>query len=456
MSFLNCGTAVGARPTLCYWLNEYESIQQEYLTAVQDMGVQFADEGALAGEISRAKQQLRKSGAIFRNGDASISTGNLSKACIACTGDCGSKTFYLSLACNRNCYFCFNSNQAEFKEGVKLKADWRASLDAYFSSVGGSGNVSCIGLTGGEPLLHKQEAIAFIQYVRSCCPQAHIRLYTAGDFLDVETLTALRNAGLNELRLSVKIDVFDSKELQQQVVQEAASRIQTCARYIPEAMVEMPVIPGTQVAMAKLLEALDEAGAWGINLLEFGYPFNDWVAFQRRGFMIKNPPYPVIYDWDYAGGLPVHGSELLALQLLQYASDKKLRLGVHYCSLENKNRDQVISQNRLFTPDPCIYVQDKNDYFYKTLKVFDCDLSLVKSAMNKARAGSYCKQSQDCLLVHPKYLTLLHEVGAVPAMSFNIVESTSGNGTAGDGFDAHDGGGGAREVSLRELKLELA
>ncbi|MEX6039645.1 radical SAM protein [Providencia hangzhouensis] len=63
-----------------------------------------------------------------------------------------------------------------------------------------------IALTGGEPLLFRQESIAFFQAVQQKLPLAHSRLYTAGDRLDRSTALALAKAGLQEIRFSIKID----------------------------------------------------------------------------------------------------------------------------------------------------------------------------------------------------------------------------------------------------------
>lgn len=430
------GANIAPRPTLDAWLAEYEAIEADYLGGLRKRGIDLAAPRALDAEISHARERLAVAGACVRNGGASICAGNLSSACVACTGDCGSKTFFLSLACNRDCYFCFNSNQAGHKEQRRLNAAWREELDAYFASIGGAANATHIGLTGGEPLLHADDALAFIAYAHACAPQAHIRLYTAGDFLSEAMLTSLRDAGLTELRLSVKLDALDMPDETAAEISRATRLIRLASRFVPQPMVEMPVIPGTGEAMRKLLRALDNAGAWGINLLEFGYPFNDWGEFARRGFQVKNPPYPVLYNWDYAGGLPIEGSELLALNLVQFAIDEGLRLGVHYCSLENKNRDQVVTQNRAHVPDPAVYGQDEGDFFYKTLKVFDGDIEIVETALERAGVRDAAKREGDCLLVHPRCVDALAAEPVLLAASSNIAEVRDG------------------AIVLREVKLE--
>ena len=391
--------AIVLRPTLAAWLAEYGEIENDYIQRLRALGIEFAKPHACDARVARLRAELAANGACVRNAGASICSGALSSACVACTGDRGSKTFFLSLACNRSCYFCFNSNQAGSEHLRRMNEHWRAEVDAYFDSIGGPENATHIGLTGGEPLLHAQQAVEFVAYVHHRAPQTHIRLYTAGDFLTEDVLERLREAGLSELRLSVKLDVADTPEESRATIDDAVRKMALVKRFIPHAMVEMPVIPGTKEAMELLLCELDAVGAWGINLLEFGYPFNDWGEFSRRGFKAKNPPYPVLYNWNYAGGLPIDESEALALELVQFAMRKGLGLGVHYCSLENKNRDQVITQNRAFHPNEALYAQDEGDFFFKTLKVFDIDIEIAYRALALAGEEGLCEREGECLLM---------------------------------------------------------
>ena len=430
--------ALATRPTLAAWLREYDAIERDYIEAFRSRGVAFAPRGFLGRETAAAKRRLRAADARFRNGDASISCGRLSSACVACTGDCGSKTFFLSLECNRSCYFCFNGNQADYDSRRLLNGAWREELDAFFSACGGARNVTHIGLTGGEPLLHADQAVAFIAYAHERAPQAHLRMYTAGDFLDEALLARLRDAGLAELRISVKLDVLDDEACSRRVISEAARRCGAAARFIPQVMVEMPVIPGTDAAMRSLLRELDAADVFGVNLLEFGYPMGAWDEFGARGFQVKNPPFPVIYDWGYAGGLPIAGSELACLELVEFALHEGLRLGVHYCSLENKNRDQVFQQNRELAPDEAVYEQSADDFFFKTLKFFDGDAEAVAARIVDRGLQEHAALEEDgTLLVHPSYLRDLQGLDVMPALSINVVE------------------GGDDGPMLRELKLEL-
>lgn len=421
-----------ARPTLQAWIDEYAAIEREYRDALQNRGVEFAAEHASEVAAREMRERLRAKGALFRNAGASVSTGALSSACLACSDGLGSKTFVLSLACNRSCYFCFNANQEAFEESSGSVGPWRREVDDFAAMCG---NVTHVGLTGGEPLLHPREAVAFVRHVRSRHPKAHIRLYTAGDFLDEGILAELRDAGLDELRMSVKLDVLDMGRADE-IVDKAVGALSLAKLFVPDVMIEMPAIPGTTEPMRRLLVRLDELGAFGVNLLEFGFPLSDWSEFARRGFKAKNPPFPVTYDYSYPGGLPIEGSEVLCLELLEFALDEGLSLGVHYCSLENKNRGQVFRQNAVVELDQGLYELDREDFFYKCAKVFDSDVAPTRERLASEGLPFAQDEQEGSLQFHPSVLDMLGDLPVLPALSYNVVER------AGGGF------------AVRELKLE--
>lgn len=406
----------------------YQEIEDEYIESLEAQGIAFADKKEDAQKTKAFITQLASRGALVRNGGASVSLGNLSSACVACTGDKGSKTFILSLMCNRSCYFCFNPNQQGYKEQLTQVNDWRAELDAY-EALGVE--VSHIALTGGEPLLHKEDTLEFFRTVRKNNPGAHTRLYTTGDQLDTPLFEGLKDAGLTEIRFSIKMD--DPIEL----VEKTLDAIAQAREYIPQVMVEMPVIPGTDEAMQTLLCALDELSIFGINLLEFCFPLNNWPEFEERGFAVKNPPFPVLYNYMYAGGLPVAGSEELSLELISFALDKGLQLGVHYCSLENKHRDEVYQLNTPYADSFELYSLDPNDFFLKTVLVFDEDVEALRSKLEEEGIPFNEDPEDAALQFNPKHLDEVKELDASPTfyISYNLVVPYN------------------NEMALRELKI---
>ena len=123
-------------------LARYDSIWDDYFGSLEGRGIEFEEFGASLQEAHELKERLRKAGAVFRNGEASIVKGGLSPACVACTGPGGSRTFYLSLACHRNCYFCFNPNQQDYDHYLTHDYPWEEELEDFARQAGTSaGNV---------------------------------------------------------------------------------------------------------------------------------------------------------------------------------------------------------------------------------------------------------------------------------------------------------------------------
>ncbi len=462
-----------ANPVLQAWIDEYDAIAAEFMAAVSAEGAEFGERDAWRERTDGLVEKLRASNALFRNADASITSGPLSEACVACSTSLGSRTFTFSLKCHRNCYFCFNPNEESYEERLVEDVDWRADFKALAAE---GRKMTHIALTGGEPLLRPDETMAFFSSARKLWPSVHLRLYTTGDQLTQEMLEELVESGLNEIRFSVKPD--DTPELHERTLghlrmasayavklrEEALARgvklegrSSTTLEHRDRAldvMVEMPVLPGDFEAMRKLLDELDAMGAFGINLLEFCHPFNNWPEFARRGFKLKNPPYEVTYNYEYAGSLAIEGSEETCLELVEYALKNDLGLGVHYCSLANKHRSQVSQQNASQkVAHPC-YKMDQQDFFYKTVKVFGVDVRPVSAFLERTQkrpgrmfggpSWSYDAED-DCLSLHPRHLEALKRADLRTsvgdkvsyAMSFNILEKHGS------------------DTVLRELKLEL-
>lgn len=350
----------------------YARVEERYIAALEEKGLIFDEPSAHAEERARLLEELRQRGVTFRNAGASLSWGHLSPACVECTGVDGSETFSTTFKCHRDCYFCFNRNQADYERFFREGCPWEEGLAR---SAAENESLACIGLTGGEPLLDVDDSICFLEAAKEKFPNAHLRMYTSGDLLTEEAAIRLRDAGLDEIRFSVKDD--DAPAMQQKVL----DAIRLAKRHIPSVMVEMPVVPGAEDHMKKLLRAFDEAGVEGINLLEFCFPFCNWEEFARRGLKLKRPPFEVMYDYGYSGGLAISGSEELILSLMVWALDEGLRLGLHYCSLENKHRSEIRQKNeRARGLHPCLEM-DEGTFFLQCGKAFGSDVPLVRKAL---------------------------------------------------------------------------
>lgn len=166
-------------------------------------------------------------------------------------------------------------------------------------------------------------------------------------------------------------------------------------------MVEMPVMPNDLEQMKDLLMTLDSIGFNGINLLELCFPLNNTQEFAKRGYQIKPTQYRVLYNYWYAGGLPIAGSEENCLHLLKFAQEKQLKLGVHYCSLENKYSGQIYNQNNPFRNTYTYCIMSEKDYFLKSAKVFGQDIAPVLAFLRKSGLKNYRKDNNYNYLEFP-------------------------------------------------------
>lgn len=414
-------------PALREYANIYVQIYQDFMDQVRQMGLEVEVEDTTA-EAAQKTADLRKKGAVVRNDDKSIYVNDISPSCQACQTGIGSSTFFISLKCHRDCFYCFNPNQQDYDYYREHTRDTTAELDALYAS---NQRVQHVALTGGEPLLYKEETYRFFERARQLFPSAHTRLYTCGDHIDRATLESLQKAGLKEIRFSIRMHDLAKGH------RNTYDNIALAREYIPNAMVEMPILPNTLDEMKEILLELDRMGIFGINLLEFCFPLNKVEIYREKGYKVKIHPFRVLYDYWYAGGLPIAGSETVCLDLIDFALDEGLKLGVHYCSLENKHTGQLYKQNGGHRLPSRMYFSQR-DYFLKTAKVFGEDIPPVKRVFDKAGYRDYSISEQhNSLEFHVNKIGSLRKMAVDVGISSHVIETRKD------------------EEVLRELKVDV-
>lgn len=417
-----------ANPAFRSYARRYVDIEEGFRNAVAGFGVPFA-EPADEGDREAAVEEIASLGVRVLNDGKSLVSGWQSPACEACRLGMGTETFVMTLACPRRCFFCFNPNQADFDGRAAAPRDAMGQLEARART---GACLRHVALTGGEPMLYPEQTVTFFQRARELFPGMHTRLYTSGAGLDEALLARLRDAGLSEIRFSVKTD--DAPEEREEVL----NLIKRACSFIPDVMVEMPVMPDEVELMRRLLARLDEFGVQGINLLELGFPLFNGGEFVRRGYRLRADPCRVLYDYAYAAGLPVAGSEEACLELLAFARSEGLSLGVHYCSIENKHTGQVYQQNAPHAARYPLRVMSPRDHFLKSAKVFGADRAPVREAL--ARKGAPFEDGDDLDSTEFPLDAVALLRGELPdielAVSYAVCESRGG------------------ETVLRELRLD--
>jgi pyruvate formate-lyase activating enzyme-like uncharacterized protein len=416
-----------SNPAFAAYAERYLRIAERYQKQICEGGIHMAPP-ASGDEITQRRERLGQLGATFRNGGRSIVANRLSPACEACQLGSGSATFFISLRCHRNCFYCFNPNQEDYPHYREHLRNPAAELEQMHAA---HQKVHTLALTGGEPLLYEEQVYEFFRTAARLYPKAHTRLYTTGDHADEATLQELKAAGLDEIRISIRMHATEKSQ------RHTLERIALAKQYIPQVLVEMPVLPGTLAEMKDILLELDRLEIHSINLLEFCYPFGNAEAFNQRGFTVRNPPHRVLYDYWYAGGLPIQGSEEVCLDLVAFAIERGLKLGVHYCSLENKHTGQLYQQNTSFPLPKAAYLSQK-DYLLKTAKVFGGDMNAVLRVFRKQGFDNYTVNRQYQYVEFP-----LSQIAALRDLHIEV-------GISSAVTEVRDG-----ERCIRELKVDL-
>jgi pyruvate formate-lyase activating enzyme-like uncharacterized protein len=405
----------------------YLRIYSDFMGQVQATGIEI-DDSEYSQETGAVLQRLTDKGALFRNGGRSIYINEISPACVACKEGIGSATFFVSLKCHRNCYYCFNPNQVDYEHYNQHKRNLVEEL-AQIKSEGH--RMSHLAITGGEPLLFKQDVLACFRYAADAFPQTYTRLYTSGDHVDPEILGQLKSAGLDEIRFSIRMHDLEKGS------RYTLDRLSLACEFIPTVMVEMPILPGSLKTMKDVLADLNDMGIHSINLLEFCYPFGNADEYNKRSYKARKRPFSTLYNYWYAGGVPIAQSELTCLALLEHALDSGLKMGVHYCSLENKLTGQNYQQNHDKSGPATAYFSEQ-DFLLKSAKVFGKDISRVKRRLQKNGYRAFVRnRKHDYLDFH------VSQIPALTGMDVEVGISTATLETRSDGD------------YLKELKVDL-
>lgn len=367
---------------LVAYSERFDAMRDEFLRAVDSFGLPFApDANSAAAQRDERVVKLASRGIVLQNDAKSAYHRWISLACLACRTGERTESFITSMQCPHNCFFCFNPNQPNYEY---YKTHVNPLVDDLRRRHDEGAIYDCLAVTGGEPLLHLDETLEFLKLARSLYPDVHLRLYTSGHGFDEGVARRLVDAGLDEIRFSIKLE--EGPEL----LDATYGALETAVGLIDSVMVEMPVFPDKLEFMKELLVRLDDLGVRGINLLELGFPFHNAEEFARRGYLLKPRPYRVLYGYWYGGGLPIAGSEEVALDLLDFAVDRELSLGVHYCSLENRLTSQVFRQNAAATELFPLRTFSQRDFFLKSVKVFGEAIAVVEKKLAELGLDEQC------------------------------------------------------------------
>jgi pyruvate formate-lyase activating enzyme-like uncharacterized protein len=396
-------------------------ITEDFKQVVKNTGV-VLDELPYDDEIREKADRLKNKGAHFRNSDKSVYINRISHACSLCDRGTGSITIDISHNCNRRCYHCFG-DVSKIPEGHMY--DYLGAVDEFSEC----NEIKSMALSGGEPLLYKSHAINSLGYVYERFPDAYKRMYTNGDFIDAEILKELNDVHLDEIRFSIKHTDFDDwSGLRKKMI--------LSKEYIPNVMVEMPVMPGTIEEMKAILVQLDEIEIFGINLCEFCYCMHHAEEYNKRSYRVKFPPFKILYlSRRQYPGIPVARSDAESYDLLDFSIERGLKMGVHYCSVENRLSSPIYDLNHDQPEDGIGFFSQKDFFIKNAIACGDEDIRGVLRIFNERGIRDYRIMEGPAKYIefHLKEIELLRGLDLELGIVSSVMEDAPGHGGRGAG-----------------------
>ncbi|MCP4401596.1 MAG: radical SAM protein [bacterium] len=247
------------------------------------------------------------------------------RTCIAGTWCC----IFINGACTRDCFFCPSPQRHSDKNRQPCVPENLsfASIHDYIEYLE-KFDYEGISFSGGEPLLTIDRVLEYMQEIKRCFGDKHyIWAYTNGDLVTGQTLSRLKQAGLNELRFDIAANNYD------------LTAVEKAVEYIDTVSVEIPAIPEDTENLKPMLKEMEKIGVKHLNLHQLMKTDHNAEHLNQRG-------YSPVNEKIYPGQTPIIESELAALDLLKHAIEMKSDVGINYCSRCFKARFQSMGHRK--------------------------------------------------------------------------------------------------------------
>lgn len=287
---------------------------------------------------------LLKNGARTIDGNLSkLYLNKLSPGCRSCAGGTWS-CVALSMLCSRKCFYCPQDRKKLIREEPPSEAAFVfPSVERYVDYLK-KFDFDGIGFTGGDPFMAFGTLAKYIKKVRKVFGKKHyIWVYTNGDLVTEAKLKILKRVGLNEIRFDLSATGYDVEP------------VRKAAKYIDTVTVEIPAIPEDMKLVKSLIKKMEKIGVKYLNLHELMFTVHNQKALIER-------KYTILHNTLQDRLFPVMESEITALELLKYAVNAKVKMGINYCTKYYKNRFQLSARRRRFAK----YFKRENDHITET------------------------------------------------------------------------------------------
>ncbi len=276
----------------------------------------------------------------------------ISKGCMIC-GLGSWSCLFVTGKCNANCFYCPAQQLADetpSTQGIDFETpESYAEYIDFFKFKG-------VSFSGGEPLLFFDRTLQYLKQVRKKCkPDIYTWMYTNGILADNNKFRKLASAGLDEVRFDIGATGFK------------LDKIKFAKGLVPNISIEIPAVPEEKERLKQLLPEMAKAGVGNLNLHQLRLTKHNAPKLLKRGYTYLHAERPIVLE-----------SELAALEIIAFAKEKNIDIGINYCSFCFKNRFQKAGfrkqiANALAGPDDVItengFIRDfrDNSIGYKAL-----------------------------------------------------------------------------------------
>ena len=309
-----------------------------------------------AGEAQKQRDQITEQISNWLFKETKPFHHQISEGCKIC-GSGQWSCLFITGRCNAKCFYC---PAPQLTDDVPTTQNLKfASAEAYAEYINFF-RFKGVSFSGGEPLLFFDRTLHYLKTIREqCSPEIYTWMYTNGILAEEQKFRKLADAGLNEVRFDIGATGFK------------LDKIGFAKGIIPNITIEIPAVPEEKEKLKKLLPEMIKAGVMNLNLHQLRLTKHNAEKLAKRNYTFIPAEQPIVLE-----------SELAALEILNFARENQLEIGINYCSFFFKNRFQkagfrkqiagsLLNTGETITEKGFIRELAENDIGYKSILFSD-------------------------------------------------------------------------------------
>ena len=304
------------------WFDFFSSLPEDEELMIKQQEIVYATFAQIEAAIDHRNNTLRSEIGNLKNLENRTffvgNENNFSKGCRSCLLGTGLSAIRKTNKCNIECKFCYNYGELEdippVGEGmweIGGTKFYEKDIDLLLSIHQKPTGISYVYL---EPFMEIEKYYSVIKKFSDA--QIYQHLYTNGTLATEETLKALGEAGLNEIRFNLGAAKCSDKVIE---------NISIAKKYIKNVGIETPMTPEFFEAFFKKKQAILETKVDFINCAELHLNENNIGNYYGENMYISRHGY-ISPIW----------SRELTLKFMKIADEDKWDLVVHDCSNDTK------------------------------------------------------------------------------------------------------------------------